>query len=89
MNKQRMISLTLATALFGLIPTISLGAEDSGQRRPKNGPPPEAFEACKGKQVGDVVGITGRRGEPLEANCQEEPAGKLVAVPTSMPGGKR
>lgn len=84
MNKQKMLVLTLATALFGLAPTISFGAENSGQRGQHQGPPPEAIEACKDKQAGDEVGFAGRKGETLEAICQERD-GKLVAMPTSMP----
>ncbi|SFF81533.1 hypothetical protein [Neptunomonas qingdaonensis] len=84
MNKQKMLVLTLATTLLGLAPTISFGAENSGQRRPHQGPPPEAIEACKDKQVGDEVGFAGRKGETLEAICQERD-GELVAMPTSMP----
>tara|TARA_R110002095_G_scaffold207010_1_gene191531 strand:+ start:587 stop:862 length:276 start_codon:yes stop_codon:yes gene_type:complete len=84
MNTQRMVVLTLATALLGLTPPIALGAEDSGQQRRHQGPPPEAIEACDGKQLGDEVGFTGRRGETLEARCQERD-GKLVAMPTSKP----
>lgn len=83
MNKQRMLLLTLLTTLLGLTSTISLGAQNQGQQRPHQGPPPEAFEACKGKQAGDEVTVTGRKGEALKATCKEHD-GKLVAMPTSM-----
>lgn len=84
MNKQRMLVLTLATTLLGLTSTVSLGAQNPGQQRPNQGPPPEAIEACKGKQVGDEVSFTGRKGEALDATCKERD-GMLVAMPTSMP----
>lgn len=84
MTKQRILALTLATTLLGLTSTISLAGQNSGQQRPHQGPPPEAIEACKDKQVGDDVSFTGRKGEALEATCQERD-GKLVAMPTSMP----
>lgn len=84
MNKQRMITMMLATTLLGLVSMTSFGAEDSRKQGPHQGPPPEAIEACKDKQVGDEVGFAGRKGETLEAICQERD-GKLVAMPTSMP----
>lgn len=39
------------------------------------GPPPEAFMACEGKGVGEVVQIPTPRGETITAIC------RLVAVP--------
>ena len=84
MNKQRILVLALATSLLGLMSPLSHSAENSGQRRPHHGPPPEAIEACKGKQVDDKVSFTGRMGEALEAICQERD-GQMVAMPTSMP----
>jgi hypothetical protein len=42
-------------------------------RRP--GPPPEAFQACDGKNQGDAVQFHTPRGETITATC------RLVAVP--------
>ncbi|SIS67017.1 hypothetical protein [Neptunomonas antarctica] len=83
MNKQRMLTLMLATTLLGLAPVISLAAQ---QERPK-GPPPEAIEACKGKQADDKVSFEGR-GEILDGICKEHD-GKLVAMPASGRPPKR
>lgn len=84
MNKQQIMAMTFATTLLGLVSTISLAAGNSDQRGSHQGPPPEAFEACKDKQIGDEVSVTGRKGETLEAVCKERD-GQLVAMPTSMP----
>jgi hypothetical protein len=39
------------------------------------GPPPETFQACEGRRVGDTVQIRTPRGERVTATC------RLVAVP--------
>lgn len=72
-----MISTAFCTTVY---------AED--QKREQKGPPPEAYEACKGKEVGYVTVIKGREGESLEATC-EEMKGKLVAVPVNPPARKK
>jgi hypothetical protein len=41
------------------------------------GPPPEAFQACEGKKVGEAVQIQTPRGDMVRATC------RLVAVPQS------
>lgn len=63
--------------------------QDGGQGRRK-GPPPEAFELCEGKSVGDSVEITSPQGDKVEGVCKEM-NGKMVAVPANMPerGGQK
>lgn len=73
----------MAVIFLLLTPTIGCSA---GNGRPQ-GPPPEAIQACKDREVGDTVQFTGRQGETLEATCQEID-GQLVAVPEGMPGGR-
>jgi hypothetical protein len=66
--------------LISLIPVASWASANDGKGKQRNGPPPEAIEACEGKEVGDSVGFTGRRGKTLTATCEER-NGQLVAVP--------
>lgn len=53
-----------------------------------HGPPPEAIEACKDKQEGDIVTFTGRQGESIKATCRSM-EGMLAAVPEGMWEGRR
>ena len=62
-----------------LIPAVGWAYNNSEGKRRK-GLPPEAIEACEGKEVGDSVEFTGRRGETITATC-EEVRDQLVAVP--------
>ena len=43
-------------------------------------PPPEAFLACEGRQLNDVVTLTIRSGDKINAICKSI-QDKLVAVP--------
>jgi len=49
----------------------------NGKRR---SPPPEAYDACEGKSVGDETQFEDRRGETLTGSCEED-NGKLVLRP--------
>jgi hypothetical protein len=83
MKKQILSTAVLLLTLTILLPPTSFA---SGQGRGPKGAPPEAIEACEGKSAGDSVEFTGRRGETLEASCQEK-NGQLVAVPENAPKG--
>lgn len=48
---------------------------EGGPRGRRPGPPPEAFQACDGKNPGDAVQFHTPRGETITATC------RLVAVP--------
>ena len=76
--KNSLKAITVSTLLV-LMPLTACGKGNDRGGRPQ-GPPPEAIEACEGKAVGDAVSFTGRRGESLEATCQEY-EGQLIAVP--------
>lgn len=87
--KQLFFKTTMLVLTFTILSTATVYAFGDKKGRPQ-GPPPEAIEACEGKAVGDAVEFTGRRGETLEATCQEID-GQLVAVPDNRPkrGGQR
>ncbi len=60
------------------------GPGGPGGRR-RGPPPPQAFDACKGKSEGDQVQLTTPRGE-LPATCRQTPQG-LAARPLRPPPG--
>jgi hypothetical protein len=74
----------LLMAILVLLPIAGCAASDDSKNNRRQGPPPEAISACEDKQVGDSVEFTGRRGEKLEATCQEI-NGQLAAVPEGGP----
>lgn len=82
MKKKETLKVTVILLTLLLMPTI--GCAKSSGRDKRQGPPPEAVEACEGKSAGDSVTFTGRRGESLEAICREID-GQLAAVPEGMP----
>lgn len=89
MNKQDMKRVVLVAVLLSLVSISGWASGKGGPGGGKQGPPPEAIAACEGKAAGDSVEFTGRRGETLEATCQEKD-GKLAAVPKNAPkGGER
>lgn len=83
MMMQKVKSLLIMLALLVVVPATGCTA---GNQR-SQGPPPEAIAACKDKAVGDTVQFSGRRGETIEATCQEI-EGQIVAVPEGMEGGR-
>ncbi len=84
MIKRGVAKVALAAALLTLAPASGWARGQGGPDGGRRGPPPEAIAACEGKEAGDNVEFTGRRGETLQATC-EEVEGQLVAVPEDRP----
>lgn len=80
MKNSKVKTIICLLVLVSLIPVTSWASGNDGKGKQRNGPPPEAFEVCEGKDVGDSVEFTGRRGETLTATCEER-NDQLVAVP--------
>ncbi|GEA09821.1 hypothetical protein [Alteromonas sp. KUL49] len=76
----------IALLVMGLIGSTQALANDRDERRggDRRGPPPEAIEACEGKEEGESVTFETRRGDTIEATCQtiEE---QFAAVPNDHP----
>ena len=82
MKKREILKVTAVLTILLMMP-ITACARNNGRDGRRHGPPPEAITACENKKAGDSVHFTGRRGESLEATCQEID-GQLVAVPEGM-----
>jgi hypothetical protein len=83
MKNRRMKVIICLFVLASVVPVASWAYGNDGEGKRRKGPPQEAIEACQGKQVGDSVEFTGRRGETLTATCEER-RDQLVAVPEGM-----
>ena len=75
--------ITLGFALICLFATVALGG---GGRRP-DGPPPEAFTACDGKESGDAAQFVTPEGDTITGMCVMRD-GKLVLHPDNPPKRK-
>ena len=74
-------ALKVITLLFAVATSTAIIACASGERGGRRqGPPPEAIEACSGKSEGESVTFSGRRGDTVKATCQTVNE-QLVAVP--------
>ena len=58
-------------------------SQERGMRR--QGPPPEAYEACEGKSAGNEAEFVNRRGETITGTCEEE-GDQLVLRPDNPKG---
>ena len=59
-------------------------SQERGMRR--QGPPPEAYEACEGKSAGDEAELITPRGETITGTCEEE--GDLLVLRPDNPRGR-
>jgi hypothetical protein len=66
-----------------LRPDRSTG-QSGGKRQ---GPPPEAYQACEGKSAGSASQFVNPRGETVKGTCAED-NGKMVLRPDSNKGNK-
>lgn len=77
---KKLVSLVM---LLSLLPAAGWAFGDGGRDRgPK--PPPEAIEACRGKEEGDRVEFKGHDDHMMKAVCRKH-HGLLVAVPEHGP----
>lgn len=58
--------------------------QENSQEKMHREPPPQAYDACKGKKLNDSVEITTPRGDKIKAQCTESPKG-LFARPERPP----
>lgn len=78
---------TIVFVLLGiLIPFNALGDDTSSQRsgRRHHVPPPEAYEACEGKNAGDTAEFVSPHGDTVTGTCVQE-ADRLVLHPDHHP----
>lgn len=82
----------LITLLGILISTSAFGYDNSSQERGKGGhqgPPPEAYCVCEGKNAGDTAEFVSPRGDTVTGTCELDHDGeRLVLRPDSPPEGR-
>lgn len=80
------IIILFSFLLFSATVASAQPGQMNGAQGGHPGPPPEAYTACEGKQVGDSVQITTPRGDTITGTC-EQMDGRLVLHPDNMPQG--
>ena len=88
LNKISIVFVLLAICVITNVFVSDAFSQERGIRR--QGPPPEAYEACEGKSVGDEAEFVNPRGETVTGTCEEE-GNQLVLRPDNFKGrfGKR
>jgi hypothetical protein len=81
-------SMMSGLCLLLLLPSASLAWNDTDNDRRPPEPPPEAYQACRGKEEGSRVTLKGPHGEIMKAECRQQ-GDRLVAVPTGRPPAQR
>ena len=83
LGKQVCAPLLSALLLAGGLSVANAQTGGPAQPAPPEGhkPPPQAFEACKGKQEGDQVQVTLPDGQKLSASCVNSPQGLFARPP--------
>ncbi|MEM9171122.1 MAG: hypothetical protein AAGA84_00300 [Pseudomonadota bacterium] len=67
---------------------LGLSANAQDNKKPRRGPPAEAFEVCEGQVTEAACAFVGRRGETVEGVCVLPPrkeTDKLVCKPENRP----
>jgi hypothetical protein len=85
MNKKTTKIVMCMLVLIGAASAIAGPFDETQSRHGAMEPPPQAYEACKDKNEGDLVKITTPWGETMNATCKQVD-GKLAAMPE---GGAR
>jgi hypothetical protein len=65
------------------------GGPGGGQGQGRRGPPPEALDACQGKQADDQCSFTGRNDETITGVCfAPQGVDELACAPEGGPPGR-
>ncbi len=84
--------MSMVFALMIIYATTSFGYNDYSKKnnRRRQGPPPEAYTACEGKNSGDEASFESRRGDTVSGTCALE-GDRLVLRPdrSQMRSGRK
>jgi len=73
--------------LLGILISVNAFGNDSSPQetgRRHHGPPPEAYTACEGKNVGDVAEFVNPHGDTVTGTCEQQ-GNRLVLRPDNPP----
>ncbi|WP_320169847.1 hypothetical protein [Maridesulfovibrio sp.] len=81
------IILLICLIVLGASAALAQPGMMDDQHGDRPGPPPEAYTACDGKQVGDSAQMTTPNGDTITGTCEQE-GDRLVLRPDSPPDGR-
>lgn len=73
---------SMVIALLGILISFNAFGDDSQRRQ---GPPPEAYTACEGKNAGDTAKFESPHGDTVTGTCIQQ-GDRLVLRPDNPPG---
>ena len=83
LDKISMVFVLLAICTITHVFVSDAFSQERGIRR--QGPPPEAYEACEGKSVGDEAEFVNPRGETVTGTCEQR-GDQLILLPDNFKG---
>ncbi len=85
MQKNRNATVAVLVLLLAGLATTAGAQPGRGESGARRGPPPEAIEACEGKERNDQCSFTGRDDETLTGICSAPPG--VVDLACAPEGG--
>jgi hypothetical protein len=83
----RNFSTGIIIAMLGIFIAINAFGDDTTSQKPgrrHHGPPPEAYTACKDKNVGDRAEFVSPHGDTVTGTCEQQ-GDRLVLRPDNPP----
>ncbi len=86
-TKKFIVMCTVGSFFFGgILLNVNAGQSSTGQQQSRRqGPPPEAYTACEGKNAGDTAEFTNPQGGTVTGKCEKE-GDRLVLRPDRPKG---
>jgi hypothetical protein len=85
MNITKRTSMVIALlGIFIVFGTLGSDASAQGGGGRHQGPPPEAYTACEGKNAGDTATFVSPHGDTVEGTCEQQ-GDRLVLRPDNPP----
>ena len=82
---------SIVIALLGILIAVNaFGSDSSSQEngRRHQGPPPEAYSACEGKNAGDTAEFVSPHGDTVTGTCElERDSDRFILRPDNPPEG--
>ncbi len=90
MGTKKIILMCAVSSIFfgGILLNVNAGKSSTGQQQSsRQGPPPEAYTACEGKNAGDTAEFKNPQGGTVTGKCEQE-GDRLVLRPDRPKGSQ-
>jgi hypothetical protein len=83
-DREKLLGMSVLTLVAAMAMPAVTRAQPSGDRPPHHGPPPAAFDACKGKSADDACEVT-LGDHTVQGTCAQTPDQRLACRPAPPP----